>query len=123
MADRSSFQYWCISDADLQDLDPQKAREILVECFYEAQRETFARVKKQLGSRALEEDVRKSVVTAIKLAFKETGHSYEKPTRRALEDVVEMLANKAQSWGTPDDIIEHHKGEIQRLFAALAAYH
>jgi hypothetical protein len=33
--------------------------------------------------------------------------------------LVQSLAEKSQSWGTPQDIIEHHKGQIMRVFAAM----
>ncbi len=116
-------QYWCIDEARFDDITPLKALDILIECFFQAQKETFARVKKDLGSRTLDKDVRRSVEQAIKLAFKEAGHDFGSPSRRALEDVAQVLARKAASWGTPPDIIVHHRNEIGRLFQALAEFH
>ncbi len=120
--ERWCHEHWCIQDSDLEGVEPSAARDILIECFFEAQKETFARVKKDLGSRAEVEDVRRSVEQAVKLTFKEAGHDFANPTRRALEDVVQILARKAGSWGTPDDIIDHHMIEIQRLLDALARF-
>jgi len=79
-------------------------------------------VKKELGARSEEEDVRRSGEQAVKATVKEAGHDFANPTRRALEDVVQILARKAGSWGTPDDIVKHHQVEIQRLLEALAKF-
>jgi hypothetical protein len=34
--------------------------------------------------------------------------------------VVELLARKSGSWGTPPEIIEHHKKQIARVLQSLS---
>lgn len=119
MADTGRFKRWSLQEDDLADLSPSSARDLIVRCFYEAQRETFARSKQELGLRSDEKDLLASVVTAVKLVFKEVGEDFEKPTKGSLMKVVEVLARRASSWGTPPDIIEHHKGQIEKVLRLL----
>jgi hypothetical protein len=113
------FRRWCVSEGDLRDLNPAKARDLIIRCFYEAQKETFARAKQRLGTPSDDEDVHRSVVAAVRLAFKETGGDFGEPTKESLAKVVECLAEKATSWGTPQDIVNHHKGEIRKVLDCL----
>ena len=39
---------------------------------------------------------------------------------RTLMAAVEKLAAKAQAMGTPQDIIDHHREQLGRVFGALA---
>lgn len=117
--DDERFQRWRLKEEDLEDLDPAKARDLIINCFYEAQKETFARSKQTLGLQADEAGVHASVLSAIKLAFKETGEDFNNPTKKSLNKVVEVLDRKATSWGTPRDIIEYHRNEIMRVIGGL----
>jgi hypothetical protein len=58
---------------------------------------------------------------AVRASFRATGGVYERPTRATLLAAVGDLADKAASMGTPPDIIEHHKTQLGRVFAALGA--
>lgn len=119
MSEIRGFKRWCVKESDLSDLNPAKARDLIVTCFYEAQKETFARSKEQLGVSSKDEDIHKSVVSGVKLAFTEAGENFDKPTKESLLKVVGVLARKAASWGTPGDIIEHHKVQIQKVIENL----
>ncbi len=110
---------WRLSEMDLRELDPVKARELIIKCFFESQKETFARAKQNLGKEARDDEIRKTVESVIRLSFKEVGGSYEEPTKEDLGKVVSTLARKADSWGTPPDIIEHHKGQIIKILNLL----
>jgi hypothetical protein len=112
---------WTIPDNALVDLTPLRARELLVECFFQAQRETFARTRQKLGSSRIDDTtLRADIVGAVRLAFKETGGDFEHPDAASLASAVGVLARKAGSWGTPQDIIEHHGASIQKMLQRLA---
>lgn len=113
------FKRWFVTEDDLKGLNPIKARDIIIKCFFEAQKETFARVKETLGRKVSDEEILESVTNAIRLMFKETGGSFDAPSKADLLKVVEGLASKAATWGTPEDIIQHHKTQIQRVLMAL----
>ena len=114
-----AFHRWGLVPSDLENLTPIKSRDLLVRCFFEAQRETFARSSKVLARDDSEEEVRKNVTTMVKMAFKETGGSYEQPTKASLAKAVGALTQKAAAWGTPADIIEHHRVQIERILTVL----
>ncbi len=103
------YQRWSPSKEDLKGLNPVKARDLIIKCFFEAQKETFASVKKELGTTPTEESIMNSVTSAIRVAFKEANGSFDNPTKEDLSNVVQILSRKASSWGTPPDIIENHK--------------
>jgi hypothetical protein len=119
MADAERFHRWRLKEEDMADLDPAKARDLIIRCFYEAQKETFARSKESLGLRAEEEQLQASVLSAIKRAFRETGGDFDSPTRQSLLKIIEVLGRKSLAWGTPPDIIEYHRSQIMRVIAEL----
>mgnify|MGYP001053264584 CR=1 FL=1 len=41
------FKRWFVSEEDLQGLNPIKARDIIIKCFFEAQKETFRKSKRE----------------------------------------------------------------------------
>lgn len=108
-----------LCDADLSNLDPARARDLVVRCFWNAQRETFSRLSQQAGRPPTDDELRRTVEGAVRLAFRETKGEFEQPTRAALMAAVENLAAKSEAMGTPRDIIAHHRGQLARLFAAL----
>ena len=120
MAGEPAHVKWVVPAKDLVDLTPEKARGLIVRCFLEAQKETFARARERLGQTPTEATLLANVEGAVRLAFRESGGEYDHPTAENLEKVVEVLARKAGSWGTPQDVIRHHKGQIGRVLAALS---
>ena len=113
------FKRWSVSNGDLSDITPAKARELLTCCFFEAQKETILRARKQLGVRSSDDDIYSSVVDGVRGAFKESGEDFENPTKESLQKVLEILVGKSTSWGTPQDIIEHHKAQIKKILEKL----
>jgi len=97
-----------------------RARDLIVECFFQAQRETFERAKHRVGSTSFDANsIRSAVVAAVRLAFKESGDDFEHPSRESLARMVAVLARMSASWGTPDDVIAHHLTQVGRLLTAL----
>ena len=114
-----TFNRWCLEPEDLKELDAVKARDLIIECFFDAQKETLARAKKTLGQGAETDEMKRATVSIIKVTFKELGADWNRPTKETLGKVVESLAKKSQMWGTPPDIIEHHREQLGRLFRVL----
>jgi len=111
---------WKLPESQIVDLTPEKARDLMVECFYYAQHETFLRTKQKLGVTRLDEaSLRASIVGAVRLAFDETGGDYDHPTAATLRTAITVLARKAESWGTPMDIIQHHASQIGRVLSRM----
>jgi hypothetical protein len=119
MEEKERFHRWCLKEEDLKDLNPARAKDLIINCFYEAQKETFARSKQSLGLPADEAQLLASVLSAIKLAFKEVGEDFDRPAKKSLIKVVEVLGRKSMAWGTPQDIIEYHRGQIMRVIGEL----
>jgi len=100
-------------------MDTTKARDLIVRCFYEAQKETLARARKRLGQSDDEEKLFSGMESMVRTVFKECGVDYNTPSPEDLHCVIEVLARKAEAWGTPDDIIEHHKGQIEKILSTI----
>jgi hypothetical protein len=114
-----SYTRWAPSFGDLVNLTPTKARDLVTRCLLEAQKETFAQNEQRLGRNTDDRDLIAIVEGAVRLAFREARQDYDNPTREGLVKVVEVLARKSNSWGTPSDIIEHHKQQITRVLQHL----
>lgn len=119
MRAREQFNLWAVDPSDLVDLTPAAARDLIIECFFHAQRATFARSRDQMGLESNPEKVHATIVGAVRAVFKESAGSFEAPTRSALLEVAETLGRKAVSWGTPEDIVQHHQAQADRILAAL----
>jgi hypothetical protein len=104
----------------LVGLTPRRARDLVVQCFFNAQMETFKRAATRLGADTSEDQLRRTVEGAVRLAFRSTKGDFENPTRDSLMAAVMDLAGKASAMGTPHDIIEHHKQQLERVFDVLA---
>lgn len=113
------FKRWFVSQRDLLYLDPVKARDVIIRCFYSAQKETFARIKEKVNQPASDAEIKNTVTAAVRSVFTTVGEDFDNPTEAGLAKVVSILASKAKSWGTPDDIIEHHKEQIKKVLDAL----
>lgn len=116
---KEEFKRWELQQKDVEGLNAEKARDLIVRCFFEAQKETFGRAKKDLGLVSDDDQLMASVRTAVKLAFRETGNDFDRPDRQGLEKVVGVLATRAASWGTPQDIIGHHSLQIRKVLSLL----
>lgn len=115
----NTYKRWVVQESDLIDLTPMKARELITKCFFEAQKENFAGAAHSLGQAETDQNLWNTVVTGIKATFHEIGADYDHPTKATLGQVVETLARKSAAWGTPKDIIEHHRHQIEQVFGRL----
>jgi hypothetical protein len=110
---------WALDAADLIEITPIKARDLIVQCFCEAQKETFARTEQQMGQRPSDQDLGDMMTGAVRLAFRDAGFDFENPSKTALVKVVEVLARKSAARGTPHEIIAHHRQQIGMVLSAL----
>jgi len=110
---------WVLCPDDLLDMTPIKARDLIVKCFYEAQKETIGAAGRKIGQAQNDADLRNTVIGAVRLAFREAAADFDDPTKGGLMAAVQILARKSQQWGTPPDIVEHHKGQIERVLQIL----
>jgi len=112
---------WKLPESHLDELTPVGARDLIVECFYFAQHETLARTKMKLGAAHFDDaSIRTSVVGAVRLAFGEAGGDFDLPTLTSLASVIDVLARKADAWGTPADIVEHHHDQVMKMLERMA---
>ena len=110
---------WFLDASDLLDVTPIKARDLIVKCFYEAQKETIAAAGKTIGQAQNDAELQNTVIGAVRLAFREAAGDFDHPNKGGLMAAVEILARKSQQWGTPPDIVQHHKAQIERVLKAL----
>jgi hypothetical protein len=108
-----------IREGDLYDLGPEKARDLIIKCFYRAQKEALAETAEALHLGYGDLEIYDNIVHTVELAFKEAGVDFAGPTKRGLERVVGVLAEKAYSWNTPVDVIEHNVEVIQKILDRL----
>ncbi len=108
----SEAKLWNIPEEALKGLTPEKLRDLIIECFYHAQKESIAHAKEKLGKTPTDEEVRKSAINMVKLIFDRVNCDYNRPHKEGICKAVEELASMAKAWGTPDFIVEHHKKQI-----------
>ncbi|MFH1061862.1 MAG: hypothetical protein V1747_03120 [Candidatus Omnitrophota bacterium] len=116
----TEHERWYLQASDLQDLNPQKARDLVIKCFFEAQKQTFKHAKQKFGKASDDTDVLQRITSVVKLTFQQINADFEHPTKETLIKVTERLAAMSASWGTPEDIIEHHKKQIEKLLSELS---
>ena len=111
--------YWAMSLDDLQDLTPIKARDLIVKCFFEAQKETLAQAEKKVFGPANEITLIDDVIDLLRHTVSKLNRDFNHPTKEDLVAVVRELAAVSASWGTPREIIEFHKKQILDMLARL----
>ena len=109
---------WKIPEEKLSgELSATDVRDLMVECFWQAQRESFARAATTVG-RSLD-GVRQTILTVVKIAFENSGGHFDRPTKQTLEQVLPLLVAKAGAFGTPEDIVKHHEAQIANAIALV----
>ena len=115
----AQYQRWSCLPSDLVDLTPKRARDLIVECFFQAQHEMMEQNQAAMGLDADPVAIRMGAEGAIRMAFASTGGDFENPDKASLERAVKALAEMASTFGTPADIIHHHQQQIAVLLAGL----
>jgi hypothetical protein len=110
---------WSCSPNDLVGLNPTRARDLVVECFFQAQHETMARSNEAMGLDTNPSTIRMEAEGAVRVAFKRTGGDFRHPSKASLRRAVDSLADCASTYGTPPDVIEHHKRQIGMVLSGL----
>ena len=72
---------WFLDASDLLDVSPIKARDLIVKCFYEAQKETIAAAGKTIGQAQNDAELQNTVIGAVRLAFREAAGDFDQPTK------------------------------------------
>jgi hypothetical protein len=116
---RAQYQRWICLPSDLVDLTPKRARDLVVECFFQAQHEMMERSQTAMGLAADPVAIRVGAEGAVRMAFASTRGDFENPDKASLERAVKSLAEMAATFGTPADIIQHHEQQIAAVLAGL----
>ena len=114
-----NFYKWTASNEQLFGLDPVKARDLVIECFHNAQKDKFRALKEKAGIPASEKDVYDSIAVMVRLAFVEVEGDFQQPTKAALLKVVGFLNAREVMWGTPKDVVEHNKAQMLKVVNKL----
>lgn len=117
---QDGYDRWFCTPADLVGLDALRARDLIVECFFQAQHEAMSRSNEARGLAADTDAVRMEAEGAVRNAFKRTNGDFKRPDKASLAAAVDALAESASHLGTPSDIIEHHKRQIGLVLSALS---
>ena len=67
----------------------------------------------------VDKDAFQQILDIVKSAFEEVGEDFIHPSKESLRKVVELLAKKAEMWGTSPEIIAHHRSEISKVLECL----
>ena len=109
------FREWSLSERLPAEISPERARDIVLECFATVHGPHYAATKAHIGVSVDEATIRRSVKGTLRIAFKNAGGDFEHPDRDMLERVVRYLRDKSLSWGTPAHVVEKHQRDIARV--------
>lgn len=118
MADQE-YGKWCPNPADIDDPTVLKVRSLMIECFFEAQKATMVQAGQAIGTKTDEQSLHSNVEGVIRMGFKEIGGDFNNPTKADFQNILDVLSRKASAWGTPRDIIDHHRKTMAEIIALL----
>ena len=104
---------WHLPEEALVGPTPDKVRDLFVECFYRAQVEIFAHSGS--GERPSEEKLKAMVEEAVRMAFEQAQADFDAPRREELSQVLDVLTRQATEMGTPEDVVDHHRSQLNML--------
>lgn len=116
----AQFKRWYCVPSELIGLTPERARDLIVECFFQAQREALERSCAGTGLDADLSAVRAEAEGAVRDALARTGGDFDAPDKASLDRAVESLLQKAGAMGTPADIMRHHEQQIAMMLEGLS---
>ena len=106
---------WSVNKKDLIGLTPIKARDLIIDCFFEIQRDSYVR---SLGL-SDEKQWKIMAVSTVRRTMSELHENFDTPSKQSLVRLVEGLAEKSSTWGAPPDEIVHHMMQLSELLNAL----
>ncbi len=113
------FKRWeCKSECEASGMTPIKARDLIIKCYFEAQKERFTGTQDNSSNKS-DDELYKSATGAVKVVFKEMGGDFQNPTKFYLEQAAQSFAKKAAAWGTPAEIIEYQKAQLTKIMKSL----
>jgi hypothetical protein len=115
----AQFKRWYCAPSDLVGLTPQHARNLIVDCFIQAQRETMERSRAGIGLDTDPEIIRAEAEHTVRDAFENTGGDFDNPDKASLDRAAESLLQTARNLGTPPDIMRHHEQQIAMMLEGL----
>lgn len=110
---------WTLSENDLAGLTPLKARDLLLKCFFEAQKETLVQAEKRIFGSADEERIKADTLKMTKSLATTFHVDFENPTKTGLLKLLEEMVKMSLAWGTPQEIVDYHKNQIVRMLDTL----
>jgi len=120
MARARQYREWTLQERLPSQIEPARARDILLDCFATVHGPHYEATKKHMGVSATKEDVRRSVKGIMRIAFRQAKGDFDHPDRESLERVVEYLGEKSRTWGTPEPVIARHSADIQRVLMRVS---
>lgn len=116
---QATYDRWYCTVDDLKDLDALRARDLIVECLFQAQHEALMRRELAQDLRADRESIRLDAQAMVRNAFMRVGGDYRNPTKDSLRHALNVLGTTADAMDAPDDIVEHHRQQISIVLASL----
>ncbi len=110
---------WFLRPSCLVGLTPVKARDLVIQCFFESEKDVYLQTHQIYGDKLDQVDVKKLAADTVRRAFEQAGHDFHHPTKKALQEVVNVLMKKAAAWNMPPDIVVHNRQELARVIASL----
>lgn len=109
---------WRVSEDELGDLTPVRARDLIIECFFRAQHHA-RRFSSPLQTEVHDRELRETMRVALRFRFEDLGLDFDNPSPDCIGIIASELARDAELWGTPAHVVEHHIGELRRIEACL----
>lgn len=96
-----------------------EVREQLLRCFSLENGERFALQERALGLKTGARAGIGAVETMVRLAFQQVGGSFDEPSREALTQVANLLAERSLDWGAPAEMVLDCHEHVMRQIACV----
>ena len=113
----TNFSEWEVDETDLAEMTPEKAREIIVDYYYVALKDN--RPEDFQGLPTETQHKFGDTLEEVKTIFEVSGGSYGDPDKKVIPLVIESIFEKVKALGVPEEVLHHHKLEMQKLVKAL----